>query len=260
MVIKNRMKCAVNDIQVKDRLTYNPEIIEFHLVLSDIYGEGRKKLEKTIKYIQKQGIKVYLHHPMQIEGSYIHILDPDLKRREGYKEIAKTMVEISKKFGVKTVIHCNYVELKGIEEGYETTIELKEAIEEVLRYGREYLLWEDSAAGLFSYHNPYLIDEVILPLALPLVLDISHTFIALEGDNQKTLEVVERTSHLTEYYHVVDSMGLQHDGLELGVGLVNWQALKPYIEEKDFIFEPVLNDKNSAIEMKRSADYFNSLR
>ncbi|GAA3328841.1 hypothetical protein GCM10020331_074430 [Ectobacillus funiculus] len=72
---------------------------------------------------------------------------------------------------------------------------------------------------------------------LPLTIDVSHSFIALQGDNQSLEEHLERFHiFFASYFHLVDSMGLIHDALPLGTGRIDWRMVKPYVKDKDFIF------------------------
>jgi sugar phosphate isomerase/epimerase len=136
---------------------------------------------------------------------------------------------------------------------------MREEIQKIVSFGRNVFLWEDSCSGLFSYQNPYLIKEVIKPLRLDIVVDVSHSFIALRGDNEKLLDVINSVCNYAQYYHIVDSMGEKHDGLELGHGKINWSPLKPYMKNKPHIFEISLDDYNDCSPMIRSYQYFAAL-
>lgn len=255
----NRMKCAVNETQLNERMRYRPKILEFHLVEGDLIGEGLEKLKKVITRVQQLGIKVYLHHPMRSRAGTQHILSENPAIRTYYEESSRILAKVSRDYNIKTVIHCNYAESEWVEPTYENTLRMKKAIERILAYGREVFLWEDSCKGLFSHQNPYLMDEIVRPLSLPLVQDISHSFIALKGDQELLLKSVQDSSQYVQYYHVVDSMGVNHDGLELGKGRIQWESLKPYITLKDFIYEIALQDHEKSGEMVSSAQYFKSI-
>lgn len=258
-MIRNRLKCAVNDIQINDRLLYKPDIIEFHLVEQDLFGDRLENLKYWIDFVQKKGIKVYLHHPMKLNGKFLHILSNDNDLKNFYFQSCKILSELSQTFNLKTVLHCNYNNSEYIEPNLENTKKLKNEIKKILSFGREHFLWEDSISGLFSYSNPHLFKEVIQPLNLPLVQDISHSFVALKGNNEKLFELVKSIFPFVEYYHVVDSLGIEHDSLTLGKGNIIWKPIKSFIIQKDFIFEIGLKNTNDCFEMIKSANFFSKI-
>jgi sugar phosphate isomerase/epimerase len=96
------------------------------------------------------------------------------------------------------------------------------------------------------------------PLNLPLTIDVSHSFIALQGDNQGLEEHLEKFHVFATYFHLADSMGIIHDALPLGTGRINWRMVKPYVNDKDFIFEVDLKSSNftDCTPMVVSAEYF----
>lgn len=258
--VGNRVKSAVIEKQIQDRLQYQPEVFEFHLVESDLYGEKRKELQEAIRHVQSQGAKVYLHHPMKTGSHYLDIISYHPEVRSFYTESSRILHEICAEHHIRCVVHCNYATSdKSIEINSENSQEVKKEIEKILSFGRNSFLWEDSITGVFSYKNPELIDTVIRPLALPLVQDISHSFIALEGDNKKLLDVTSTISPFVEYLHVVDSMGEHHDSLILGEGKIDWHNIKPFTVGKDFIFEINCDNMLDCTPMIQSATFYNNI-
>jgi sugar phosphate isomerase/epimerase len=91
-------------------------------------------------------------------------------------------------------------------------------------------------------------------------IDVSHSFIACRGDNGKLQQILELTDNYAKYYHLVDSMGIQHDSLPLGHGKIDWSMVKPYVIDKDFIFEIKLKgDHSDCTPMIDSVKYFNEI-
>lgn len=253
-----RLKSSLDRESLDDRLQYEPEIIEFFLSVEDL--EQSDLIRSRIRELRERGIRVYLHHPTRYNGKFLDILSPDPDRYRYYQQSTEQLVAICQEEGAKCVIHANYVKSENPEITRERTLLMKAEIEKILVYGRDVLLWEDSTDGLFCYANPYLIDEVIIPLQLPVNVDVSHTFISFRGDNDRLREVLERTAPYAQYYHLVDSMGEYHDSLPLGQGKIDWRMVKQLVNGKDYIFEINLNGGHiDCTPMVESARYFDTL-
>lgn len=256
----HRLKCSIDPEQVNERLSQHPEIIELHLNEGDVFGENYKKLIQTIEKLQRLNITVYLHHPIKYQGVFTDILHENEEIREYYLLSTRILHRICLTYQIKCVLHCyskdsycaNYQDEKH-------TLELRVAIENILSWGGDVFLWENVIFGLFTFHNPYLFDHVIQPLQLPLTHDISHTFIGVKGNNQKLQEISKRIHPYVKYLHVVDSLGQDHDGLELGTGKIEWRPLLPYLKNKLYIYEVLLENQVDSTPMIRSAEYIENL-
>jgi len=255
-----RLKAALNKEQLQDRLHYRPEIIELHLVETDL--DHPDKIISTIRMIQKSGTRVYLHHPMKHKGVYLDIISSDPHMRDFYDWSCRILFDICKQENIKCVIHCHY--MQSASSSYHEKMkrqETRKRIEEILSYSKQVFLWEDTINGIFSAQNPYLLSEIVRPLNLALNIDISHSFIALSGSNIALEQHLEALHQYAHYFHLVDSNGRKHDSLPLGKGKINWNMVKPYIGQKDFIFEIDLKDTNylDCTAMIDSAKYFHAL-
>ncbi|QHW32092.1 sugar phosphate isomerase/epimerase [Paenibacillus rhizovicinus] len=252
-----RLKGNLEQRNVDNRLSYNPDIIEFYLSEQDL--ESPDLIRDRIRQLHKRGVKPYLHHPPKFQGEYLDILSSNPAVRRYYHESSELLARICKEERAKCIIHAHYTHTESCHYiTRERTVRLREEIREILTYARDVFLWEDSTAGLFAYGtNPYLVDELIVPLELPLNVDVSHAFISCGGDNERLQHVLERTKPYAEYYHLVDSMGIEHDSLSLGQGRIDWRMVKPLVLGKDFIFEITLaGDHSDCTPMVDSARYF----
>ncbi len=255
-----RLKTALHPQQVQNRLKFNPEIMEFHLK-----GENLEEPEQIIKYIQQcksEGVRVYLHHPTTYKGQYLDIISQSQEIRDYYDWSCQVLASICKQEKIKCIVHCHYIHSESSDYGNGANRkETRKRMEEILRICDDSFLWEDTVRGIFSAENPFLLSEIVEPLQLPLNIDISHSFIALKGDNDKLEQHLESYHSFAQYYHLVDSNGIHHDALPLGKGSVNWKMVKSYVKDTDFIFEVDLNDSNymDCSPMIESAKYFNAL-
>ena len=255
-----RLKTALHPQQIQDRMKYNPEIVEFHLTEEDLAAP-----EQLIKYIQEfksKGTRVYLHHPSKYKGKYLDIISQSQEMRDYYDGSCKVLADICKQEQIKCIVHCHYAKSECSDyENQEKRKETRKRLEEILRICDHSFLWEDTIQGIFSAENPYLLSEIVKPLQLPLNIDISHSFIALKGDNDQLQQHLESYHSFANYYHLVDSKGIYHDSLPLGSGKINWKMVKSYVKDTDFIFEIYLKESNfmDCSPMIESAKYFNSL-
>ncbi|CAI6082880.1 TIM barrel protein [Cohnella sp. JJ-181] len=252
-----RLKGNLEQRNLDNRLAYDPDIIEFYLSEADL--EDPDLIRDRIRQLHERGVKPYLHHPPMYQGTYLDILSGNPQVLRFYHASCELLARICIEERAKCVVHAHYVDTHSCEDvTRERTVLLREEIRKVMAYSRDVFVWEDSTEGLFSYGcNPYLIDELIAPLALPLTVDVSHAFISFGGDNERLRDILIRTAPYAQYYHLVDSMGLTHDSLQLGLGKIDWRMVKPLVQDKDFIFEITLSgDHYDCTPMVDSARYF----
>ena len=206
---------------------------------------------------------MYLHHPTTFRGQYLDIISSIQEVRDYYDWSCKELAMICKQEKIKCVVHCHYTQSESSHYmDLPARVELRKRMEEVLHFCDQSFLWEDTIRGIFSAENPFLLPEIIKPLNLPLNIDISHSFIALKGDNDHLRNHLDGCHSFAQYYHLVDSNGVYHDALPLGKGKIDWAMVKSYVKDKDFIFEIDLKHSNymDCSPMIESAEYYNSLR
>lgn len=254
-----RLKCALEARQILDRLQHQPEILELQLFEKDVYQPER--LIRIIRMLKKKGIRVYLHHPMKFRGQFVDILSEDRERRDFYDWSCSILTQVCRQERVKCVVHAHYAGTECSElDHFRLGKKLRNRIRRFAEEAGEWFLWENTTQGMFSQENPYFISELVKPLGLSLCLDISHSFIAFQGDNEKLQQGLTEALPFVEYYHVVDSLGAGHDSLSLGLGKVDWSRVLPYLTGKDFIFEIGLEDVYDCTPMIRSAEYLAQLQ
>lgn len=259
------LKTGISGEGIADRLQYNPSILE--LVLSSDDLRNLLEVERTIESLQARGIKVYLHHPMRYNGKYLNLVSDDEEVITYTAYSTGVLASIAQRHDVSVVIHANYSEpqehgyLPSVRPTLQETLELKSRLEFYHAMGvGKHFLWENSCHGLMSTHNQYYIDEVIVPLKLPTTWDISHAFVGVGGDNALLLNDLNRVSEYTKYFHIVDSLGLTHDALEIGKGSIDWIPIVPHVLGKDYILEIGLKPPhNDCTPMVNSAVTFSKM-
>lgn len=256
--MSHRLKCILDPVQLNDRLSYRPDILEIQLLDQDL--RHAERTISMIRTVQEKGVKVYLHHPTKYKDQYLDILHEAPFMRTYYRESSEQIARICQKTHTKCVIHAHYNHTSSSgKKSRRDTREMAREIERILRIDPTCFIWEDTVNGLFSASNPYLIEEIIQPLDLPRVIDLSHSFISWKGDNDRLIQTLEQTAPYAVYFHVVDSMGIEHDSLSLGQGRIDWKRVKPFVGEHDFIFEIGLRDFTDCQEMIESEQYWSTI-
>ena len=255
-----RLKAALHLAQIQDRMRYRPEILEIHVKEENL--NNPEEIIRTIQDLKSQGVRVYLHHPAKYRGEYLDIISSSQRMRDFYDWSCKELAMICRQVDVKCVIHCHYAESESssfLDKA--SRVAVRKRLESILCISDQAFLWEDTIRGIFSADNPFLFSEIVEPLNLSLNIDVSHSFIALKGDNEKLERHLERFHAYAQYYHLVDSKGVYHDALPLGKGKINWGMVKSYVKDTDFIFEVDLRSSNhlDCWPMIESARYYNDL-
>lgn len=236
-----RLKTSLKLEHIHNRIDYHPFILEFHLTEHDL--NSLDIIMERIQYAKSKGIKVYLHHPTAYQGKHLNIISNNKERRQFFDWSTKILINICKQENVQLVIHAHYSDTESAKmDDSIKKANIRKRIEYFQEIGENHLLWENTTAGYFSYQNEHFISDFVKPLDLPLCFDVSHAFISLKGDNQKLKTALETSKNYIKYFHVVDSLGKTHDALPLGKGNIDWKLVKPYLRNKDFIFEVDLHD------------------
>lgn len=255
-----KLKCSLARTQLENRLRYEPNLIEIQLFEEDF--KSPERILDTVRYLKQRGIRVFLHHPMRVKGKSLNIMSEDPEVSSFYRDSCDVLDDICVREDIWCVVHPHYSHPapRDAVSLLASSIELTEHIESVLQRSHGRFLWENSPSGLFSSANPYWLSHVVRRLGLPLCYDISHSFMSFGGSNERLKNDVQRAFEYTRYYHVVDSQGTDvHDGLPLGHGGIQWEALKPFIQAREFVLEILLSDYEDCSPMVDSALYFEAL-
>ncbi len=258
-MLKLGLKSSCHSEQLYDRLKYKPEIIELHLHDEDLFGDKRKQLENTIFMLMSLGHKVYLHHPSKYNGRFLNIIHEQKEDYLFFHLSTRILAEICSLHSVKCVIHPHYLPTDASAVNEKNKENMIAEMKQILEYGKDAFLWENSIEGLFTARNPHWFEDFIEPLNLPLTYDISHAFISFNGDNRLLLEQIQKLDSYIRYFHVVDSEGKKHDGLPLGEGCIDWKPILPYLLTRPYIYEINLKNKTDAAEMYNSHLYLVNL-
>lgn len=285
-MLKLGLKCAIDDAGFDDRMKENPDVLEFFLREEDLFGTHYDVLVRRIKEAQAKGIRIVLHQPMRIKGRWMSINKKNCIEEDYLRVTTALMMGLCKKYGLKCVVHFNYGELpsKQAEEAiFATESHYKKTIENACNFMETFdpegthIVLENGILGAGCYRKDMVFANLLKETNLPLCMDVSHLAISLnefedtphhvytEEEIHELNNYVGKTIALLkeniQYYHVVDTKAANrgHDSLSLGDGVIAWEKIKPYILEKDYIYEIGLKDLNRCDEMIASHEFFKKI-
>lgn len=273
-MIELGLKGSTSQGQIEDRLKYNPETYEFHLVWEDLIDTS--DLIFKIGYVFSSGVKnIILHHPMtdnkgrRVESYVSKEKEPE--RYENWKNstlILNDIVEMFKNKGhkIKALVHICYGGKSPTHRdlGY-TDKEAQDSLFKNISYMFEKvggnIFYENGAQKIntLSLHN-LRIQRFFIDNFIPVCLDISHLYISTDGSNEILEDTMVALKMNIVHYHIVDSLGVVHDSLSLGKGTIDWKMVKSNLNKyATNIFEIGLKDQLDCTEMIESYNYLKGL-
>ena len=229
------LKASAQPAQLMNRLQYRPEVFEFFTSSADFQPERFKALKAAVKFVLANVTeKVIVHHPMSYQGTHLdQLLDPQ-RQPEAYQFLhASTdqLLDLANDLDVKILVHGGYGGTELLDQYPSVTAArtvVLSRLDELVRQANGHVMIENGITPSFMYGDPQL-DEQLIQHHFPLVCDLSHVFIGLHGDMELTMLALKRLVPLIQHYHLVDSLGQQHDSLPLGRGLIDWQRVLPVL-------------------------------
>lgn len=230
------LKASADIDQLMDRLQYRPATFEFFTDADDFEPAAFKHLRKAVAFVTANVTpRVVIHHPMSYQGVHLdQLLDPQ-REAAPYDFLHRTtaqLLDLAADQNVRVLVHGGYggTESAQLLTEYPSLTAAREAVfsrlDELVRQADGRVVIENGITESFMYGDPQL-DELILQHHLPLACDLSHVFIGLHGNMELTMLALKRLKPQIKHYHLVDSLGQQHDSLPLGRGLIDWQRVLP---------------------------------
>ena len=259
------LKGSSDRVQIDDRIQYHPTVYEFFTAASDFTTDGYQRLYDAIQYVQSKGIhQIVLHHPMKFGNHHSEVVAPEKYYPDLYRFIETTtaqLIRLGHDLNVQVLIHGGYSgpEVEHMVGLYPSIEDARQAVYHRLdRFadeGGNQIMFENSIAPVFAYGHPDQEDE-ILDHHYRLAFDTSHCFIELHGDNPGLQRSLRHLAPAVAHYHLVDSMGLTHDSLQLGKGKIDWAPVLPLLNPTaTSIYEINLHNQNDCQEQLASHQY-----
>ena len=215
---------------VKNRLCVNPSIIEFYLNYGDLENNP-EEIKKSIKFLQKRGIRVMIHQPICYKGKEITLGSE--KDFETVDRATKALFELIEGFDNCLGIIMQPMmteEIKKIVSTNEFKANLGKLIEKYPQFLDKVFL-ENVFPKIYSKESE--IEEIIDEFKLKqIAIDTAH----FHNSNQNTKQLrtlLEKISKKVKiYFHVADSIGKVVNGddcVNLGKGKVDFNLIKDFI-------------------------------
>lgn len=271
MRVQLGLKGSTSPSQYQDRLNYHPDVFEFFTQESDFTQEGLKKLRDAIQAVQQQATKkIILHQPMRFQKTtYTELIAPEKQCPELYHFVEQStidMLQLANDYNVQVLVHGAYLRktemyiamYQSFDDAQEAAFQRMDHFNEM---GHDHIMFENSISPIFCYGDPMLEDR-ILAHNYRLAFDTSHCFIAEHGSNDKLVASLKHLMNATVHYHLVDSLGQQHDSLVLGTGRIDWQRVLPLLNQNSkasWIYEINLKDPTKAQEQIESYRYMQTI-
>lgn len=262
------LKSSSDPKQLESRLKYHPEVFEFYTSEKDFTSEGLERLKNSIEEVKRLATdKIILHHPMMYNGDFLEVIVPEKEKPELYSFLMKStnaLLQLAWDYNIEVLVHGSYGQqtqkFLSMYSGIEVARNyLYNKLDEFQELGQEHIMFENSISPLFYFGNKKE-DEFIYNKGYRLAYDTSHALIKLQGNQKLFLESLERLKKHIVHYHLVDTLGKEHDSLVLGKGITNWSKVIPLLNsEASSIYEIDLEDLNNPREQVESHLYVQSL-
>lgn len=215
---------------VKNRLCVNSSIIEFHLNYGDLENNP-EEIRKSIKFLQKKGIKVMVHQPVCYKGK--EIILGSQKDFQTVDAVTKALFELIDGFdNCLGIIMQPTMTTKAAE--YTSTKEFKANLKKLIEKHPAFLdkvFLENVFPKVYSKASE--IEEIVNEFELKqIAIDTAH-FTNANQNNKQLKELLEKLDKKVKiYFHIADSIGKvvnENDCVNLGKGKVDFNLIKDFI-------------------------------
>lgn len=204
---------------------------------------------------------------MKFKGRNTDVVAPEKQFPELYafiEDSTEKLLKIAIDHNVQLLVHGGYMGfVPEYVKLYRSLSDARQAVYKRLdrfaKAGGQHIMFENSISDVFCYGDPLQEDE-ILSHHYRLAFDTSHCFIAAHGDNKVLQASLKHLKPAIVHYHLVDSMGMVHDSLQLGKGKIDWFKVLPLMNDKaSDIYEINLRNQNICTEQLASHQYLSDV-
>lgn len=262
------LKGSSDRTQIDDRLQYHPTTYEFYTDEHDFTSAGYQHLVAAAQYVQSKGVNhIVMHHPMVFRQYHTELIAPEKEFPELYRfveESTEKLIRLAQDQDVQCLVHGSYAKetfkfirlYPNVEAAQQAAFQRMDHFQQM---GGDHIMFENSISPIFCYGNPADEDE-IRSHHYRLAFDTSHCFIATHGSNAQLQASLRHLQDQVVHYHLVDSMGQQHDSLPIGAGQIDWSAVLPLLNPNaTSIYEINLKNNNDCQEQLDSHHYLMKL-
>lgn len=257
----------VHYTDLSDTLAMRPEALELVLLPNDMDGAWADKV--------KFDGPIAVHMPVIFEdGSLINLASPDDSKRTEAIRILKKTIDIANKLNARSVI-CHPGGVRERPVHIEATV-LLGSMKELKAYApaRIELLLENMP-DIYWYNGELYstclfkrgeeIMSVLKALGIGLCMDLCHAKLYCNASGEGFLSYVKTLRPFIRHIHIADASGVTGEGLQIGDGEIDFEALLPVLKGLDVIAVPEIMDghRDGGAGFKLAADrlaklgYFN---
>ncbi|GEO70815.1 sugar phosphate isomerase/epimerase family protein [Levilactobacillus acidifarinae] len=263
------LKAGADPTQLLDRLKYRPEVFEFFTSEADFTPTAFRTFKAKVQFVQTNVTrKIVIHHPMKFHDQHLDQLLDAHREPQAYaffQQSTAQLLDLANDLNVRILVHGGYggAESQQLIDEYPSLVAARATVfdhlDQLVAQGNGHVMIENGITASFMYGDPQ-IDDTILAHHWPLVCDLSHVFIGLHGDMDRTMAALTKLKPLIRHYHLVDSLGQRHDSLPLGAGLIDWRRVLPALNpQATMIYEVPDETDATCANMLRSYHYLRGL-
>jgi deoxyribonuclease-4 len=217
-----------------------PEALEFALFYDDLEG-------KWVDEIEFDG-PIAIHMPEKFrEGSLIDLASPDIKKRKAAVKALKMTIDIGEKLSAKYVV-CHPGGVRAMLR-YVDPAPLQDSMEELIDYapGKLEMLLEnmpdiyhfrDELYSSCLFKRADEIIDLLRTLDIGLCMDLSHAKLYCNAAGEDFLAYVKALKPFIRHIHISDARGTEDEGVQIGEGEIDFEALLPCLEGLDVAVVP----------------------
>jgi deoxyribonuclease IV len=217
-----------------------PDTLEFALFYDDLEGSWADMIEFNGPIV--------LHMPEKFkDGSLIDLAASDIKKRNAAIKALKMTIDIAERLDAKYVIcHPGGVRLKL---RYVDPAPLEDSMRELIDHapGKLELLLENMpdiyhfrdelyTSCLFKRRDEII--DILKTLDIGLCMDLCHAKLYCNSAGEDYLAYVKALKPLIRHIHISDARGTEDEGVQIGEGEIDFEALLPCLEGLDAAVVP----------------------
>lgn len=248
----------VHHTDISDMMWMSPEALEFALFPDDIGGSWADKV--------KLDGPVAVHMPEKFgDGSLVDLASPDEGKRMDAILILKKTIDLAEKLKARSVV-CHPGGIREKPAHLDVT-PLLDSMRELKAYTPAHIeLLLENMPDTYWYNNKLYslclfkdkgeIINILKTLEVGLCMDLCHAKLYCNSSGEDFLSYVKTLKPFIRHIHIADARGISGEGLQIGDGEIDFEALLPLLKGLNVAAVPEIVDgyKDGGAGFKLAAD------
>lgn len=248
----------VHHTDLPDMLYMRPEALEFALFFGDMGGSWVDK-------IRFDG-PIALHMPEKFgDGSLVDLASTDDGKRMDAIHILKKTIDLAKKINARSIV-CHPGGIREKPEHVDAS-PLLDSMRELKAYTPAHIeLLLENMPDTYWYkgelYSPCLFKQkdeitgILKTLDIGLCMDLCHAKLYCNSSGEDFLSYVKTLKPFIRHIHIADARGISGEGLQIGDGEIDFEALLPLLKGLNVAAVPEIVDgyKDGGEGFKLAAD------